>query len=356
MNICIVTGSNGLVGSEAVNFFLEKKFKVVGIDNNLREYFFGKDGSTIWLKKKNIKNKNFIHQNVDIRNLSKIEKIFKKFNKKISIIIHTAAQPSHDWAIKEPVTDFTVNANGTLNLLECTRKYCPTAKFIFTSTNKVYGDNPNKFQLIKKGNRFEVKKNHHYFNGINENLSIDNCVHSLFGVSKASSDLLAQEYGKNIGLYTIIFRAGCITGTNHSSAEYHGFLSYLVKKCLKDKNYKIIGYKGMQVRDNIHSKDLIRCFWEYYKNPKKKGEVYNIGGSRFSNCSVLEALNKVEKFANIKIKKTYIKKSRTGDHKWWISDILKFKKDYPRFKLTYNTDKIIRELINFHQKKIEDQN
>ena len=348
MKICIITGSNGLVGSSAVDFFVKKNFKVIGIDNNLREYFFGKDGSTSWVKKINKSKRNFIHKNVDIRNYKKVEEIFKKNKKNIKIIIHTAAQPSHDWAAKEPITDFTVNANGTLNLLECTRVYSPKARFIFTSTNKVYGDNPNKLKFIKNKLRLEISITHKFFKGINESMSVDNCIHSLFGVSKTSSDFLVQEYGKNMGLHTIIFRAGCITGTNHSSAEYHGFLSYLVKKTLRDKSYNVIGYKGLQVRDNLHADDLVKCFWHYYKRPKNKGEVYNIGGSRYSNCSVEEALRIVEKIKKIKIKRNYINKSRTGDHKWWISDISKFKKHYPEYRLTYNTKKIITELIDFY--------
>ena len=350
MKICIVTGSNGLVGSSAVEFFLNKKFKVIGIDNNLREYFFGQDGSTSWIKKRNIKKNNFEHKNIDIRNYQKIKDIFKKNKNKIKLIIHAAAQPSHDWAAKEPLTDFTVNANGTLNLLECTRIFTPKAKFVFTSTNKVYGDNPNKLKLIKKKTRFELPKTHKFFKGISEKMSVDNCVHSLFGVSKMSSDFLVQEYGKNIGLDTVIFRAGCITGTNHSSAEYHGFLSYLVKKSLRDKWYKVIGYEGLQVRDNIHANDLVRCFWHYYKNSKFKGKVYNIGGGRYSNCSVEEALRIVEMTKKIKIRRKYISKPRTGDHKWWVSDIRQFKKDYPEYRLMYDTKKIISELIDFYSK------
>jgi len=348
MKICIVTGSNGLVGSESVNFFLKKSFKVIGIDNNLREYFFGKDGSTTWLKKQNIKKKNFIHINADIRDINKLTKIFQKYKSNIKVIIHAAAQPSHDWAIKEPHTDFTVNANGTLNLLELTRNFCNKARFIYVSTNKVYGDNPNKLPLVEKENRYELKKNHSFYKGISEEMSIDNCTHSLFGVSKLAADLLVQEYGKNIGMNTVCFRAGCITGTNHSSAELHGFLSYLVKRSLKQKFYKIIGYKGKQVRDNIHAYDLVQCFWEYYKNPKK-GEFYNIGGGRNSNCSVLEALSEVERIAKIKIKKQFQAKARTGDHQWWISDFSKFKKHYPKYKMKYTISKIINELINNEQ-------
>ena len=348
MKICIVTGSNGLVGSESVNFFLKKSFQVIGIDNNLREYFFGKDGSTTWLKKKNLKKKNFFHIKADIRDKNKLTKIFQKYKSNIKVIIHAAAQPSHDWAIKEPHTDFTVNANGTLNLLELTRNFCNKASFIYVSTNKVYGDNPNSLPLVEKKTRYELKKNHSFYKGISEEMSIDNCTHSLFGVSKLAADLLVQEYGKNIGMNTVCFRAGCITGTNHSSAELHGFLSYLVKRSLKQKYYKIIGYKGKQVRDNIHAYDLVQCFWEYYKNPKK-GEFYNIGGGRKSNCSVLEALSEVERIANIKIKKQFQAKARTGDHQWWISDFSKFKKHYPKYKMKYNISKIINELINNEQ-------
>lgn len=241
-----------------------------------------------------------------------------------------------------------MNANGTLNLLELTRNFCNKARFIYVSTNKVYGDNPNKLPLVEKKNRYELKKNHSFYKGISEEMSIDNCTHSLFGVSKLAADLLVQEYGKNIGMNTVCFRAGCITGTNHSSAELHGFLSYLVKRSLKQKFYKIIGYKGKQVRDNIHAYDLVQCFWEYYKNPKK-GEFYNIGGGRNSNCSVLEALSEVERIAKIKIKKQFQVKARIGDHQWWISDFSKFKKHYPKYKMKYTISKIINELINNEQ-------
>ena len=350
MNIAIITGSSGLVGSESVNFFHKKNFKVIGIDNDLRKYFFGKNSSTKWVERNNIKKfKFFEHHSIDIRNKNKLKKNFTKYNNKIKIIIHAAAQPSHDWAANEPHTDFTVNANGTLNLLELTRIYSKYAKFIYVSTNKVYGDNPNKLPLIEKKSRYEIKKNHFFYKGITEKMSIDDCTHSLFGVSKLAADLLVQEYGKNLGMYTACFRAGCITGTNHSSAELHGFLSYLVKKSLNDKFYKIIGYKGKQVRDNIHSHDLVRCFWEFYKKPKK-GSFYNIGGGRKSNCSVLEAIKEVENISKIKIKTKFEKKARVGDHQWWISNFSKFKKDYPKFKLKYTFKQIIRELVNSHNK------
>ena len=345
MSLVIITGSVGLVGSEAVNFFSQKGFRVIGIDNNLRKFFFGNDGSTSWLKKKIIKNNpKYKHFSVDIRNYRSLEKIFKIYKKSISLIIHCAAQPSHDYGKNFPKIDFDVNASGTLNLLELTRKFCPKSPFIFMSTNKVYGDNPNKLKIIEKKNRYELSKSNKFFKGIDENMSVDDCTHSFFGVSKTYADLIVQEYGKNVGLKTVCFRAGCITGPNHSGAKLHGFLSYLVRKTLSHKKYTIIGYKGKQVRDNLHSYDLINCFWEFYKKPKR-GAVYNIGGSRFSNCSILEAIKEIEELTNIKIKKKIIKQNRVGDHVWYITNNKKFKRDYPGWKQKYTTKKIIKELI-----------
>tara|TARA_A100001015_G_scaffold7242_1_gene8969 strand:+ start:3461 stop:4507 length:1047 start_codon:yes stop_codon:yes gene_type:complete len=345
MSVALITGSSGLVGSEAVKFFCNKGFDVIGIDNNLRKFFFGKDGSTLWIKNQLKKQyKNFYNYNVDIRNFNSIEKIFRKYSKKISIIIHCAAQPSHDYGKNYPAIDFHINATGTLNLLELTKKFCHTACFIFMSTNKVYGDNPNKLKAQEFKNRWELKKKDKYYKGVDENFPIDNCIHSFFGVSKTYADLIVQEYGRNVGLNTVSFRGGCITGPNHSGAKLHGFLSYLVKSCLSKKKYSLIGYKGKQVRDNLHSNDLINCFWEFYKKPKK-GEIYNIGGGRYSNCSILEALHMVEKECKIEVKKEFIKSPRVGDHIWYISNTSKFKKDYPNWKQKYNTKKIIKELI-----------
>ena len=347
MSIALITGSNGLVGSESVKFFSKKGFDILGIDNNLREFFFGKDGSTQWIKNKIKKQiKNYYHYNTDIRSYKNLEKIFKKYKKNISIIIHCAAQPSHDYGKNFPILDFNVNATGTLNLLELTKLYCPDTPFIFMSTNKVYGDNPNKLKINEKKNRFELSLSNRYYKGIDENFSIDNCTHSFFGVSKTYADLIVQEYGKNVGLKTVAFRGGCITGPNHSGAKLHGFLSYLVKLTSTKKKYTVIGYKGKQVRDNLHSSDLVNCFWEFYKKPKKGGEVYNIGGGRFSNCSIIEALNEVETQLKINIKKKFITHNRVGDHIWYITNNNKFKKDYPNWKQVYNTKKIITELID----------
>ena len=345
MKIALITGSCGLVGSESSIFFAKKGFKIIGIDNNLRKFFFGKDGDINWVKKKLKKNiKNYSHFNTDIRNFKNLKKIFKRYKKNIKVIIHAAAQPSHDWAKSKPFIDFDINAKGTLNLLELTRLYCSDAPFIFMSTNKVYGDNPNSLPLIEKKTRWEIKNSHKYYTGIDESMSVDNCTHSFFGASKSYADLIVQEYGKNIGLKTVCFRAGCITGPNHSGAKLHGFLSYLVKQALFKKKYTLIGYKGKQVRDNIHSQDLISCFWEFYKKPTK-GEVYNTGGGRYSNCSINEALEITEKISNIKIERKILKQNRVGDHIWYVSNMNKFKKDYPAWKQRYSTLKIIKELI-----------
>lgn len=346
--IVLVTGSNGLVGSEASKFFIQKGFQVIGIDNNLRKHFFGKDGDTSKIKKSLNTLPNYNHKNIDIRNKKKLFDIFKKNKSKIKLIIHTAGQPSHDWATKDINLDFEVNTIGTLNLLELLKNFCPKAVFIYTSTNKVYGDNPNKIKLKETSTRYNPSQKK-YKKGFSEKLSIDDCVHSFFGSSKLAADIYVQEYGKNFKLKTASFRAGCITGPQHAGAELHGFLSYLVKSCIKKRTYKLIGYKGKQVRDNIHSYDLIQSFWNFYKSPRI-GEVYNIGGGIKSNCSILEAIKYVEQKIGKKIKLKKINKPRVGDHIWYISNISKFKKHYPNYNQKYNTKKILDELINYELK------
>lgn len=341
----LITGSAGLIGSEASKFFADLGYKIYGVDNDMRKYFFGTQASTKWSLeklKKELKDK-YVHFNFDIRN-KKIEQIFKK--NKFDLIIHTAAQPSHDWAAKEPITDFSVNALGTLNVLENFRKYCPDAVFIFTSTNKVYGDNPNKLPLIELETRYELPKKHRYHKGIDESMSIDNSIHSIFGVSKVAADIMVQEYGKYFGLKTAIFRGGCLTGPAHSGAKLHGFLSYLIKCIVGSENYTIFGYKGKQVRDNIHAYDLVNAFYHFFKKPRK-GEVYNIGGSRHSNISVMEAIKKIEMISGKKAKVKYINKNRIGDHIWYISDVSKFQSHYPKWKYNYDIDKIIEEIYRF---------
>jgi len=345
MKTVIITGSAGLVGSESVFFFHKKGFRVIGIDNDLRKYFFGKIGSTKWktyeLKKKL---KNFIHYSVDIRNKNFLKKIFNKYRKDTKLIIHAAAQPSHDWAAREPKTDFSINATATLNLLEYFRIYSPRAVFIYVSTNKVYGDKPNELPLNEKRLRFEINSKNKFFKGINETMSIDQSTHSLFGISKCSADLLTQEYGRNFKLKTGVFRLGCITGPAHSGAELHGFLNYLVKANLCKIPYTIFGYKGKQVRDNIHAYDLVNCFWNFFKNPKK-GEVYNIGGGRKNSCSIIEAIRIIEKITKIQMLIMYSKKNRIGDHIWYISSNSKFKKDYKAWNIKYSLKKIIKDII-----------
>ncbi|HQU86240.1 MAG TPA: NAD-dependent epimerase/dehydratase family protein [Pyrinomonadaceae bacterium] len=352
MSIAIVTGSSGLIGSEATKFFHAKGFDVVGIDNNMREYFFGKDGSVEWNTTQLTKTlPNFTHHATDIRNEAEINNLFAKYGKDIEIVIHTAAQPSHDWAAKEPITDFGVNAVGTLNLLEATRKYCADAPFIFTSTNKVYGDTPNVLPLVEKEKRWEVAEDHAYFeHGIDETMSIDNSKHSVFGASKVAADVMAQEYGRYFGIKTGTFRGGCLTGPAHSGAELHGFLAYLVKCIVYGKHYTIFGYKGKQVRDNIHSNDLVNCFWEFYQNPKA-GAVYNIGGSRHSNCSVIEAIEIAEEFAGKKLSYSLSEQNREGDHIWWISDVRKFQNDFPNWKYEHDLRSILKEIVEATQEK-----
>lgn len=345
MNIALVTGSAGLIGSEAVSFFSEKFDLVIGIDNNMRQYFFGQEASTAWNRNRLEEQfANYKHYQADIREVSQLEVIFKEFGADIKLILHTAAQPSHDWAAREPFTDFSVNANGTLNMLEMTRLHCPEAVFIFTSTNKVYGDNPNFLPLIETETRWEIDTNHQYFeNGIDENLSIDHTKHSLFGASKVAADILVQEYGRYFGMKTGIFRGGCLTGPNHSGTQLHGFLAYLMKCAITGNHYTIFGYKGKQVRDNIHSYDLVNMFWHFYQNPRV-GEVYNAGGGRFANCSMLEGISICEEITGKKMSYSYSETNRIGDHIWYISDLSKFKEHYPTWNWKYGLNETLQQI------------
>ena len=341
----LITGSSGLIGSEAAEFFSQKGFSILGIDNNFRKRFFGNNGSIIKRKEELKLISEYEHFDYDIRHTPKIENIFKKFKSKIKCIIHCAAQPSHDWAKDNPLLDFEINAKSTLDLLIMFKRFCPEASFINLSTNKVYGDNPNKLDLIEGDTRFELNKKSKYFqNGIDETMSTDNCTHSFFGASKLSGDIYVQEFGKNLKLNTVSFRGGCLTGENHSGVELHGFLSYFVNSLKNHKPYKIFGYKGKQVRDNIHSSDLISCFWEYFKKPVA-GEIFNIGGGRKNSCSIIEVIELMKNKYKSKSKITYIKKNRTGDHIWWITDSSKFSKFYPNWKIRQNLDKIIKKIV-----------
>ena len=343
MKKALVTGSSGLIGSESTRFLIDKGFKVVGIDNDMRKNFFGEEASTRWMRERlesEFKD-SYTHLNIDIRDEKKIENVFK--SNKFDLVVHTAAQPSHDWAAKEPMTDFDVNARGTLILLENTRKYSPNAVFIFTSTNKVYGDNPNLLPLVELEKRWEIDPNHKYKNGIDESMSLDQTTHSVFGVSKLSADVMVQEYGRYFGMNTAVFRGGCLTGPQHSGAKLHGFLAYLVKCIMDGKTYTIFGYKGKQVRDNIHAHDLVSMFWHFYQNPRK-GEVYNAGGGRKSNISMIEAIEKIEKISGKKAIIEYSDEARIGDHIWYVSDTSKFQRDYPEWKQEHDIDAILKEM------------
>ncbi len=346
MAIALITGSSGLIGSETVRFFHDKGFDVVGIDNDMRAYFFGGGASTEWntmrLKKEFCR---FRHVACDIRDQEAVFRLFDELSGDISVVIHTAAQPSHDWAAREPFTDFSVNANGTLVLLEATRRYCPHTAFIFTSTNKVYGDTPNFLPLIENETRWELDPGHQWHEfGIDESMSIDGSKHSIFGASKVAADVMVQEYGRYFGMNTVVFRGGCLTGPAHSGAELHGFMAYLVQCAVTQRQYTIYGYKGKQVRDNIHSFDLVNAFWHYFEKPRPAA-VYNMGGSRHCNCSVLEAISLIEDVSGTLMNYTVSEESRSGDHIWWISDVRRFQNDYPEWSYRYGLYDIVEEII-----------
>jgi CDP-paratose 2-epimerase len=344
MSIVLVTGAAGLIGSETCKRFHQESLDIVGIDNDMRARFFGPDASTSQTRKRLESSlKNYRHFEADIRDSAAIDGIFKKFGKDIKAVVHTAAQPSHDWAAREPHTDFGVNAVGTLNLLESTRQHCPGAAFIFTSTNKVYGDTPNRLPLVQKEKRWEIEAAHPYWNGIDETMSIDQTKHSLFGASKVAADVLVQEYGRYFGMNTVCFRGGCLTGPGHAGTELHGFLAYLMKCTVTGKPYRVFGYQGKQVRDNIHSHDLVEAFWQFLRVPRS-GEVYNMGGSRHSNCSMLEAIELCQEISGRKLEWTYVEDNRIGDHIWWISDVRKFQAHYPDWKYRYDLRGILQEI------------
>jgi CDP-paratose 2-epimerase len=363
MKVALITGSAGLVGSAEVKFFSNKGYKVVGIDNDLRSYFFGSEASTKpSLEALKAQIPSYEHYFVDIRDERSIRQIFSDYSSDIEIVVHTAAQPSHDWASKEPHTDFTVNAVGTLNLLEATRLHAPKATFIFISSNKVYGDRPNctldepsykGLRIREEETRFEAYFADGSLGAIGEDMSIDHTLHSLFGASKLSADILCQEYGRYFGLNTGIFRGGCLTGPNHAGAELHGFLSYLIKCIVGDKSYKIFGYKGKQVRDNIHSYDLVDMFWHFHLNPRP-GEVYNVGGGRENSISILEAINKVSAYLGRKWQKyELLPNNRRGDHIWYITDLGKFKNHFPDWNIKISLDDTINQIVNFELGKLK---
>jgi CDP-paratose 2-epimerase len=340
----IVSGSAGLIGSEAVKRFAKGGARVVGIDNDMRAQFFGKEASTKQMRDALIANvRKYEHHNIDIRDANALKGLFKKYRRRIAGVIHSASQPSHDWAARDPQTDFTVNANGTLNLLEAAREFCPEAPFVFLSTNKVYGDTPNRLPLRELPKRWEIEEGHEYEPGIPETMSIDSTKHSLFGASKAAADLLVQEYGRYFGMPTVCLRGGCLTGPAHAGTELHGFLSYLMICAVTGQPYRVFGYKGKQVRDNIHSFDLVEAIAEFIRAPRI-AEVYNIGGGRHSNCSILEAIDLCEEISERKLRWRYEETNRVGDHIWWISDTRKFQTHYPRWKFRYGLPEMLCEI------------
>jgi CDP-paratose 2-epimerase len=347
MSVAVVTGSSGLIGSETVRFLHEKGLEVFGIDNNLREYFFGRDGSVDWKTEELTRTlARFTHVPADVRDTDAVMRLFRDLGARIALVVHAAAQPSHDWAAREPITDFTVNANGTLTMLEATRLHCPDATFIFLSTNKVYGDTPNRLPLVEQELRFELDPEHPWAAfGIDESMTLDTSTHSLMGASKLAADVMTQEYGRYFGLKTASFRCGCLTGPAHSGAELHGFLAYLVKCAVGRRPYTIFGHRGKQVRDNIHSHDLVEAFWQFHLAPRR-GEVYNMGGSRFSHCSVLEAIALVEKLTGERLEVSVSDRPRLGDHVWWISDVRKFQAHHPGWRCHHDLGSVVREMVD----------
>jgi CDP-paratose 2-epimerase len=348
MAIALVTGSGGLVGSEACLVLASKGLTIYSIDNDMRRQFFGPAASTEWrVQELKLKIADFQHFSMDMRDVGSIEELIKSVGRDLAVVVHAAAQPSHDWAAQDPHSDFAVNALGTLNLLEAVRRHAPHAAFVFLSTNKVYGDRPNTLPLVETATRWEIEAAHPYYShGIDEGMSVDQTLHSLFGASKLAADVLVQEYGRYFGINTVCFRCGCLSGSGHSGAENHGFLSYLMKCTELGLEYTVYGYGGKQVRDNLHASDLMSAIWEYIQGPRPAA-VYNLGGGRRSNCSILEAIERCQEIAGKKLRWTYTEENRIGDHIWWISDTSLFSTHYPAWRICYDVDRI---LLDIHEK------
>ena len=345
MSVAIVTGAGGLIGGEAADFLLQQGYDVVGIDNDMRAHFFGAEASTRWQMERLSALPGFVGSTSDIRDAAAIDAVFAKYGQAITAVVHTAGQPSHDWAATDPSTDFAVNAFGTLNVLEAARKHAPDAGFVFTSTNKVYGDRPNTLPLVELDQRYEVSPDSPYsLRGIDESMSIDQSTHSVFGVSKAAADLMVQEYGRYFGMNTVCFRGGCLTGGGHSATEMHGFLAYLMKCTFTGRPYKIYGHSGKQVRDNIHSSDFVAAVWAFLQAPTS-GKAYNIGGGRSANCSMLEAIAISQSLSGRELDHSYVPEERIGDHRWWISDMSRFTRDYPDFRIRWSIEDILADIL-----------
>ncbi len=351
MSVAIVTGSSGLIGSAAATHFAHLGLDVVGVDNDMRQYFFGPDSSTQpnGIKLSADLGARYTQVKADIRDRDALSDVFARYGKNIALVVHAAGQPSHDWATREPLTDFDVNAVGTMNMLEHTRQHCPDAAFVFTSTNKVYGDRPNHLPLIEHDTRWEIDPDHEYADGITENMSIDSCLHSIFGVGKVAADLAVQEYGRYFGMNTATFRCGTLTGPAHAAAELHGFLAYLMRCAMEARTYRIFGYQGKQVRDAIHCADLVAAFEAFFRAPRQ-GEIYNMGGGRHSNTSLKEAVTLAEKITGEQMTTQYQDANRVGDHIWWIGSTAKFSSHYPGWAYRYDVEAILTEI---HQSNAE---
>ena len=347
--VAIVTGSGGLIGSESVRHFVERGFRVVGLENDMRAELFGPDASTARVTAELETLDGFSSLDLDIRDAGGVSAVFARHAREIELVIHAAAQPSHDWAASDPQTDFTVNANGTLNLLEAAREHAPDATFVFCSTNKVYGDRPNALPLEEHETRLELPRDHRWYGGIDLEMPIDLSTHSLFGASKAAADLLVQEYGRYFGMPTVCFRGGCLTGPQHAGARLHGFLSYLMRCTVSGEPYSVYGYGGKQVRDNIHAHDVVRAFEAFHANPRPAA-VYNLGGGRESNVSMLEAIELCQRISDRQLDYTLLDEPRVGDHMWWISDLEAFKRDHPRWGLTFGVEDVLRDI---HDRNVE---
>jgi len=346
MQTAIVTGSAGLIGSETVKALCARGVRVLGIDNDMRRVFFGAEASTAATRDELAALPLYTHVSLDIRDDTGVGKLFAEHGSDISLVVHTAAQPSHDWAARDPLLDFDVNAVATLKMLEHTRRHCPDAVFIFTSTNKVYGDAPNRLPLVEQDTRWEIETSHPFHGGIDETMSIDQSLHSVFGAAKAAADVMVQEYGRYFGMRTVAFRCGCLTGPAHSGAELHGFLAYLMKCVATGRPYTVFGYKGKQVRDNIHSADVVRAFLQFWDRPTAGGQVYNLGGGRESNCSMLEAISVCERITGRKLTWTYKDTNRVGDHIWYVSGLRKFQTDYPQWRLEYTLESLLQDIYD----------
>jgi CDP-paratose 2-epimerase len=344
MPVAIVTGSGGLIGSESVRYFVEQGYDVIGLENGMRAVFFGPEASTAHITRELTQRYTEFHSlDIDIREREAVDRVFSEHARDLDLVIHTAAQPSHDWAAKEPHTDFAVNATATLGLLESARRHAPDATFIFTSTNKVYGDTPNRLPVVDTGSRLELPSDHPFYEGIDTSMSIDTSMHSLFGVSKAAADLMVQEYGRYFGMPTVSFRCGCLTGPHHAGARLHGFLAYLLRCTVTGDPYTVYGYGGKQVRDNIDSSEVVSAFAEFHNAPREAA-VYNLGGGRASNCSMLEAIAACERIAGRRLEWRAESTARMGDHRWWISDTREFEADYPSWRVSLGIEEILERI------------